>query len=1077
MLLLVGVAMPLLAVPEAPRPGWLRDLWIAQGILEGVIDESGASSPRTRGIWPANVSFGQIIDEFVPASSRNKFLINLGANDGARHDPSFPLFVERGYGGILVEGDPAFKKRLFSNMRPFNASGNVHISWGFASATQIGPRLLGMGAPRDPDALKIDVDGLDAALLEGILLSGIKPKAIVVEVNPDIPPPVQMSQLYHDKFTFEFQRKHLRGWLGTSADALYNLLGNAGYALVAVELGTREHMVCTKQGGKRQMCKRKGTCTHCENNMWFVHADLLRAATGVEPPTWPQFVNAFWKQTFAFNTFSGNNNAFPGQAVVHDGWFPRADEDRPYTPACYSLSGLQYYPAQPGETFTKPECPLVTVRAQVDADAALLQQKSSPGWRGWAKVSQWLAKPANAGKAASFATSSAEAIKRPACRPDEACPYNATATTHRGKMHKPSSGRRLGVRQGHGLAELEAADYAGWVKTPAKVMASPHAWVMNPMTPGHGHVKMAQNFTSLIGVSNFQTTGLTAAKKLQAAGTPFIYMTLTNDHQPNTEYGHDRTLNWERSESSRTANGVFIGPPGKHVLEGPRKAIFCDLSEGLAKSTGDPWQRFAPPCVTKATIGVGASGNGEEYAALLNSAPPLVKTPGFSEDTAPPRWLTRKVATKRVAAAGGFMYPLSHGKALQANLTLMHKWGPLLLRYLDPPLLQKAVHMGTPVRSRVETRIFGVVQWEPLRIWTSRYGFFRGGSPWFNYSASVDTEFTAANGAMWNVNRGVEARCETTPPRQGPPWIDEAKYSSCSKQVGKRRSSGSASCCLCMTVADVFDQEHDERGFATSGTLRRLDHVASAAGLDPRRVWQNVDDALIREMIAEQRAFQKQSKGAPLSRWNTLFSADVGFAADGRAYLYENLLQPNWKRPGYFWHEAVDRAGAIGIYSGQMLSMANILMESGSDEFHSKLLGQLGLEASAEKEVRAFLKTQGLASTLGYRRTWPTPPRAPARSFDKIADERDVAFARLLNEKKLLLSGMDVLSPEGSTRSDLWGGPVANPSQRGPARWPVGNGNLWNTPTGAGRGHVCDDTKKILENYKAQEEERRRKGA
>ena len=170
-----------------------------------------------------SVSFGQILDEFVPPSSRNKFLINLGANDGARHDPSFPLFVERGYGGILVEGDPAFKKRLYNNMRPFNASGKVQISWGFASASAIGPRLLALGCPREPDALKIDVDGLDAALLEGILQAGITPKSIVIEVNPDIPPPVQMSQLYHDAFTFEFERKHMRGWLGASSrPALHN---------------------------------------------------------------------------------------------------------------------------------------------------------------------------------------------------------------------------------------------------------------------------------------------------------------------------------------------------------------------------------------------------------------------------------------------------------------------------------------------------------------------------------------------------------------------------------------------------------------------------------------------------------------------------------------------------------------------------------------------------------------------------------------------------------------------------------------------------------------------------------------
>lgn len=1071
---------------SAPRAGWLRDLWISQGILEGIEEGSGASSTRTRGEWPANVSFGQILDEFVPPSSRNKFLINLGANDGARHDPSFPLFVERGYGGILVEGDPAFKKRLYNNMRPFNASGKVQISWGFASASAIGPRLLALGCPREPDALKIDVDGLDAALLEGILQAGITPKSIVIEVNPDIPPPVQMSQLYHDAFTFEFERKHMRGWLGASADLLYTMLDRAGYALVAIELGTREHMVCNKQG-RRQMCKKKGTCTHCENNMWFVRKELLRSAAGVEPPSWPQFVNAFWKQTFAFNTFSTNKIVFKTQTVQHAGWYPRADEERPYTPSCYSLSDHQYFAAQAGESFTKPECPLVTLRDQVDAEAAALtSQKVSQGWRAWAKYSLWLAKPTNAAKAAAYAKATAEAIKAPACRPDETCPYNATASTHAGRgrwqRQAGSNGRRLADAaeprgKGRGVKRLlQSADYASWVKTPDRISKSRHAFVMNSMTPGHGHVALAKNFTAVIGISNMELTGLNAAKKLQASGTPFAYLTLTNDHQPLTEHGHDRTLLWERSAASRSANGVFIGPPGRHVLEGPRKGIFCDLSEELARRTNDPWQRFAPPCVTKATSG---SSNGEEYGALLQAAPPLVKDPAFAKFAAPPRWLTRKVATKRVAAAGGFMYPLSHSKALGTNLTVMHKFGPLLLRYVDPPLLQKSIHLGTPVHTRVETRIFGLVQWEPLRIWTSRYGFFRGGSPWFNYSAGTETEFTAANGAMWNINRGVEARCETVPPRNPPPWIKPEAYVDCvggraggNKRLRTARPSAASACCICLTVADVFDMENDERGFATSGTLRRLDHVAKDAGLDPKLVWQNVDEALIREMIAEQRAYQRESNGAPLSRWSTVFSADVGFAADGRAYLYENLLMPNWKRPGYFWHEAVDRAGAVGIYSSQMLAMANLIMDDAADEFHARLLAPLKLEARAEQETRTFLKTQGLASTIGFRRTWPTPRRTPDRSFDKIADARDLEFAKLLNEHKLLLRGMDVLSADGGTATDLFGGPAADPERRTKPRWPVGKGTLWNVPTGVGRGAVCRDTPDILSAYKEQAQKR-----
>ncbi len=408
-----------------PAGSWLRNLWVAQGFLTGVsgIDAAGGS-------WPANISFGLILDEVIKSTvALNRFVVNLGANDGARHDPAFPLLVERDFGGILVEGDPAFKKRLYSNMQPLNHSGRLVISWGFASASAIGPRLLGLGCPREPDALKIDVDGLDAALLEGILLANIRPKAVVVEVNPDLPPPARISQLDHAGFTFEFLRKHMRGWLGTSADALYTLLSDHGYAVVALELGTREHMVCGG-AGKRRMCKMKHTCTHCENNMWFIRADLLHAA-GVDPPRWQQFVHAFWKQTFAFNTYAENSIVFPAQTVRHEGSFSGADEAKPFTPACYSLSDHQYTKPFPGEaSFVKPACPLQTLRQVVEelhVGGADRPAAVDLTWHDWARLSVRLAKPAHASKARAFAISTTEAIKAPACRTDESCPFNASA--------------------------------------------------------------------------------------------------------------------------------------------------------------------------------------------------------------------------------------------------------------------------------------------------------------------------------------------------------------------------------------------------------------------------------------------------------------------------------------------------------------------------------------------------------------------------------------------------------------------------------------------------------------------------
>jgi hypothetical protein len=96
---------------------------------------------------------------------------------------------------------------------------------------------------------------------------------------------------------------------------------------------------------------------------------------------------------------------------------------------------------------------------------------------------------------------------------------------------------------------LGAADYFSWIKTPQQLAESKAEFVMNRMTKNHGHVTFAKNFTALLGFSDLTKTGLAAAQRLQQAGQPFAYLTLTNDHQPLTENGHDSTLEWERGAS------------------------------------------------------------------------------------------------------------------------------------------------------------------------------------------------------------------------------------------------------------------------------------------------------------------------------------------------------------------------------------------------------------------------------------------------------------------------------------------------------------------------------------------------
>ena len=58
-------------------------------------------------------------------------------------------------------------------------------------------------------------------------------------------------------------------------------------------------------------------------------------------------------------------------------------------------------------------------------------------------------------------------------------------------------------------------------------------------------------------------------------------------------------------------------------------------------------------------------------------------------------------------------------------------------------------------------------------------------------------------------------------------------------------------------MADTIDVLHGERGFATGGTLLRLEHVARAAGLEPAKLRRSFDEAALRFIVKQQIEFQK----------------------------------------------------------------------------------------------------------------------------------------------------------------------------------------------------------------------------
>lgn len=80
---------------------WFKELWRQQGLGYTALGTVSLIPRSAQVNWPTSISFEQLLDEFVPPAELDKTVLNLGANDGKRHDPSYSLLAHRAYGGIM----------------------------------------------------------------------------------------------------------------------------------------------------------------------------------------------------------------------------------------------------------------------------------------------------------------------------------------------------------------------------------------------------------------------------------------------------------------------------------------------------------------------------------------------------------------------------------------------------------------------------------------------------------------------------------------------------------------------------------------------------------------------------------------------------------------------------------------------------------------------------------------------------------------------------------------------------------------------------------------------------------------
>ena len=162
--------------------------------------------------------------------ARTPFAVNIGCWDGKSfNDPVYPLF-EAGFAGLAIDwGDPP---ELVENLGEFP---NVELMPGtFVAPHNICRVLARAHCPAAPDFLKIDIDGMDGEVLAAILRGGFRPRAMQVEVNPEIPPPYAFNVVASSHFLPGGKT----GFFGMSLQYACDLLSPFGYSLVDLDFTT-----------------------------------------------------------------------------------------------------------------------------------------------------------------------------------------------------------------------------------------------------------------------------------------------------------------------------------------------------------------------------------------------------------------------------------------------------------------------------------------------------------------------------------------------------------------------------------------------------------------------------------------------------------------------------------------------------------------------------------------------------------------------------------------------------------------------------------------------------------------------
>ncbi len=162
---------------------------------------------------------GILAEIFRRIEPRSRLCVEFGAWDGKHLSNTWALWHESGWSAVLIEGDRERFLQLEKSITSFPSVKAVHAFVAASGPSSLDSLLGREGvSPDGVDLLSIDIDGDDYHVWSS--LTTYRPRVVVVEYNPTIPPELDLVQRQGEYF-------------GASAAALTRLARDKGYGLAA----------------------------------------------------------------------------------------------------------------------------------------------------------------------------------------------------------------------------------------------------------------------------------------------------------------------------------------------------------------------------------------------------------------------------------------------------------------------------------------------------------------------------------------------------------------------------------------------------------------------------------------------------------------------------------------------------------------------------------------------------------------------------------------------------------------------------------------------------------------------------